>query len=424
MNESLKQKELRIPLAPGSNGILLSFFNLIPGGPWVSLQGMKSLSAVSFGLMLLAIAAGRRESPAAAEPLGNLSVEASPFGATQQGEPVEMYTLKNRNGVTAKVITYGAIIYSLEVPDRAGHFTNVNANCASLADYEKRSPCFGAVIGRYANRIAHAEFVLDGRTVSLPHNAGPNHIHGGVRGFHQRVWKAEPVHGADFVGVKLTYVARDGEEGYPGTLTCTVRYELNNQNEWRMEYTAKTDKTTVINLTNHSYWNLGGAQSGTALDEVLTVNADKYLLADDALIPTGEIVPVDGTPVDFRSPHRVGERMAQIKEKQFGGGYDHCLVVNHKTPGDLVFCARLEDPASGRTMEVSTTQPAVQIFTANFQSGSFSGPGGHAYPAHLGVCLETQHFPDSPNKPQFPSTVLRAGETFHEITVHKFGLVQ
>jgi aldose 1-epimerase len=189
-----------------------------------------------------------------------------------------------------------------------------------------------------------------------------------------------------------------------------------------MEYTAKTDKTTVVNLTNHSYWNLGGAQSGTALDEVLTVNADKYLLADEALIPTGEIVSVDGTPVDFRSPHRVGERMAQIKEKQFGGGYDHCLVVNHKTPGDLVFCARLEDPASGRTMEVSTTQPGVQIFTANFGSGAFSGPGGYAYPAHLGVCLETQHFPDSPNKPQFPSTVLKPGETFREVTVLQFGV--
>ena len=181
----------------------------------------------------------------------------------------------------------------------------MNANCASLADYEKRSPCFGAVIGRYANRIAHAEFVLDGQKISLPHNAGPHHIHGG-RGFHQRVWKAEPLHGADFVGVTLTYVAKDGEEGYPGTLTCTVRYELNNQNEWKMEYTAKTDKTTVVNLTNHSYRNLGGAQSGTALDEVLTVNADKYLLADEALIPTGEIVPGGWNAGGFSLPTSCG----------------------------------------------------------------------------------------------------------------------
>jgi aldose 1-epimerase len=178
----------------------------------------------------------------------------------------------------------------------------------------------------------------------------------------------------------------------------------------------------VVNLSNHSYWNLGGAQSGTALNEILTVNADRYLLADDALIPTGQIQSVEGTPVDFRTPHPVGERMSQIREKQFGGGYDHCLVVNHKSPGDLAFCARLEDPASGRTMEVSTTQPGVQIFTANFQSGAFSGPDGYAYPAHLGVCLETEHFPDSPNKPQFPSTVLKPGETFREVTVHRFGV--
>jgi aldose 1-epimerase len=360
---------------------------------------------------------------ATADPMpAKLSIEKSAYGTTQQGEAVDLYTLRNANGVKAKVITYGAIIESFEVPDRAGHFTNVNANCASLADYENKSPCFGAVIGRYANRIAHAEFVLDGKKVSLPRNAGPHHIHGGVRGFHKRVWRAEPTRGTDFVGVQLTYASKDGEEGYPGNLTCTVRYELNNKNEWKMEYTAKTDKPTVVNLSNHSYWNLCGAQSGTALDEILTVNADKYLLADAALIPTGEIVSVDGTPVDFRSPHRVGERMAQIKEKQFGGGYDHCLVVNHKTPGDLVFCARLEDPASGRTMEVSTTQPGVQIFTANFGSGAFSGPGGYAYPSHLGVCLETQHFPDSPNKPQFPSTVLKPGETFREVTVHRFGV--
>jgi aldose 1-epimerase len=350
------------------------------------------------------------------------SIEKSQFGTTHDGEEVALFTLKNANGLTAKVITYGAIIYSLEVPDKAGHFANVNANCASLADYENRSPCFGAVIGRYANRIANAEFMLEGRRVSLPHNAGPNHIHGGDRGFNKRVWKAEPTRGSDFVGVKLTYISKDGEEGYPGNLTCIVEYELNDKNEWKMQYTARTDKTTVVNLTNHSYWNLAGAESGTVLDEILTVDADKYLLADDALIPTGEIVSVEGTPVDFRVPHRLGERMAQIKEKQFGGGYDHCLVVRHQKPGDLVFCAKLKDPSSGRSMEVLTTQPGVQIFTANFQSGAFSGPGGYAYPRHLGLCLETQHFPDSPNKPQFPSTVLRPGETFRSTTIHRFGI--
>jgi len=351
-----------------------------------------------------------------------LSVEKTSFGTTRDGEAVELYTLKNANGIVAKVITYGAIIESLEVPDKEGHLANVTANCASLTDYEDRSPCFGALIGRYANRIAHGSFSLDGKQVSLPRNAGAHHIHGGARGFNKRVWRAEPLHGSDYVGLRLSYLAKDGEEGYPGNLTCTVVYELNNRNEWRMEYTAQTDKTTVVNLSNHSYWNLAGAQSGTALDHLLTVNADKYLLADADLIPTGDIRSVEGTPVDFRQPHRVGERMAQIKEKQFGGGYDHCLVLNHSRPADLVFCAKVTDPKSGRTMEVSTTQPGVQIFTANFQSGAFSGPNGYKYPRHLGLCLETQHFPDSPNHPQFPSTVLKPGETYKEVTVHKFGV--
>jgi aldose 1-epimerase len=407
------------PLAP----IFLILFNLIPEWPWVSLPSMQNPIAFRVRMLLMVVIGTALFANADPVP-ARLSIEKSAYGTTQQGEAVELYTLRNTNGVTAKVITYGAIIESLEVPDRAGHFANVNANCASLADYENKSPCFGAVIGRYANRIAHAEFVLDGKKVLLPRNAGPHHIHGGIRGFHKRVWRAEPTRGGDFVGVQLTYVSKDGEEGYPGNLTCTVHYELNNKNEWKMEYTAKTDKTTVVNLSNHSYWNLGGAQSGTALDERLQVNADTYLLADETLIPTGQIVPVDGTPVDFREPHAVGERIQQIREKQFGGGYDHCLVVNHKTAGDLAFCARLEDPKSGRTMEVFTTQPGVQIFTANFASGAFSGPDGYSYPRHLGICLETQHFPDSPNKPQFPSTVLKPGETFREVTVHHFGVVR
>ncbi|HTL16309.1 MAG TPA: aldose epimerase family protein [Patescibacteria group bacterium] len=385
---------------------------------------MRKAVAGGGGLILLALGIWAAKSPAEASATEHsaMSMESVPFGTTAQGEAVQLYTLRNANGIIAKVMTYGAIIYSLEVPDKNGRLTNVNANCASLADYENKSPCFGAVIGRYANRIAHAGFTLEGRRISVARNAGPHHIHGGVRGFHKRVWKGDPTRGSDFVGLTLTYLSKDGEEGYPGNLTCTVRYELNNKNEWKMEYTARTDKTTVVNLSNHSYWNLAGAESGTVLDQELTVNADKYLLADDALIPTGAIASVEGTPVDFRTPHRIGERMDEIKEKQFGGGYDHCLVVNHKVPGDLMFCAKLKDPQSGRTMEVRTTQPGVQIFTANFDSGAFHGPGGYAYPRHLGLCLETQHFPDSPNKPQFPSTTLKPGETLHEVTIHKFGV--
>jgi aldose 1-epimerase len=349
-------------------------------------------------------------------------IDVTPFGTTHDGEAVELYTLKNASGVTAKVITYGAVIFSFEVPDKNGQFTNVCANCASLADYENRSPCFGALLGRYANRIAHAQFALDGRTIKLPNNAGQHHIHGGVRGFNKRVWKAKPFRSADAVGLSLSYLAKDGEEGYPGNLACTVIYQLDNRNEWKMDYTAETDKETVVNLSNHSYWNLAGTQSGTVLDQILSLNADRYLLADADLIPTGEIAPVTGTPVDFRKPHAIGERMNQITDKQFGGGYDHCLVINNPRPGELVVCASLKDPKSGRTMEVSTTQPGVQIFTANFPTGAFSGPGGYPYPRHLGLCLETQHFPDSPNKPQFPSTVLKPGEVYHQTTIHKFGV--
>ena len=374
-------------------------------------------------LVLLLGSAGRlAAADLSASNDSKMSVEVTPFGTTQQGEPVELYTLKNANGVTAKVITYGATIFSLEVPDKDGHFTNVCANCASLTDYENRSPCFGALLGRYANRIAHAQFALDGRTIKLPNNAGRNHIHGGVRGFHKRVWKAKPFRTADAVGLNLTYLAKDGEEGYPGNLTCTVSYQLNNRNEWKMDYTAETDQDTVVNLSNHSYWNLAGALSGTVLDQVLSLNADQYLPADADLIPTGEIVPVAGTPVDFRTPHAIGERLNQIIEKQFGGGYDHCLVIHNPKPGELVVCAHLKDPKSGRTMEVSTTQPGVQIYSANFPTGAFSGPGGYRYPRHLGLCLETQHFPDSPNKPQFPSTELKPGEVYHQTTIHRFGV--
>lgn len=356
-----------------------------------------------------------------AKHLSPMNIERADFGKTEQGEQVERYTLRNANGLTAQVLTYGAIIYSLEVPDKNGHLTNITANCASLADYETKSPCFGALLGRYANRIAHGRFLLEGRPVSVSRNAGPNHIHGGFRGFHKRVWQAEPTQNDDLVGLKLTYVSRDGEEGYPGTVVCTVRYELDNQNQWKMAYSAQTDQPTVINISNHAYWNLAGAQSGTVLDHILTVNADRYLPADRQLIPTGEIVPVEGTPVDFRQPHRVGERMSQIKEPQFGGGYDHCLVVNHAVPGDLAFCARVYDPQSGRTMEVFTTQPGVQIFTANFRT-SLQAPGGYTYPKHLGLCLETQHFPDSPNHPQFPSTELKPGQTYQETTLLRFGV--
>jgi aldose 1-epimerase len=348
-------------------------------------------------------------------------VHETAFGRARSGEEVSMFTLQNRNAVTVKVINYGAIIYSFEVPDGKGGLVNLTANCETLADYERRSPCFGAVVGRYANRISNARFTLDGTEYSITRNAGKNHIHGGNKGFDKVVWKGQAVQGSDFVGVRLEYVSKDGEEGYPGKLECVICYELNDKNEWKMQYSATTDKPTHLNLSNHAYWNLAGAYSGDVLGHELMVNASQYLKADEALIPTGDLVPVDGTPLDFRQPHRIGERMKQITEKQFGGGYDHCMVLSHAKPGDLVLAARVKDPASGRTMEVWTTEPGVQIFTANFGPGAFDGPRGYAYPRHLGVCLETQHYPDSPNKPGFPSTILRPGQQFNSTTIHKFG---
>lgn len=346
-----------------------------------------------------------------------------PFGTTADGKSVELFTLRNTKGVTAKVITYGAVIYSVEVPDRQGNFTNVMANRDSLASYENKGGGFGALIGRYANRIAGGNLVIEGKKYSLPLNNGTNHIHGGVNNFSKRVWTAEPQPpGKNAVSVKLSYTSADGEEGFPGNLQCTVIYELNNRNEFKMDYTATTDKATVINLCNHGYWNLAGVYSGTVLDHVLKVNADNYVPVNDTLIPTGEIAPVVGTPLDFRSPRKIGERIGEITEKQFNGGYDHCLVINQKKQGALTRCAELKDPRSGRTMTVSTTEPGVQVYSANAPRGSHTAPNGYAYPKYLGLCLETQHYPDSPNHPTFPSTLLKPGQVFRSTTIHRFGV--
>lgn len=352
----------------------------------------------------------------------SLSVERSDFGTTTAGEAVDLYTLSNEKGVRLKAMNYGAIVYSLEVPDKNGIFTNVTANRPTLADYQSRSACFGAVVGRFANRIGGARFSIGGQEYQVTANAGKHHIHGGRRGFDKVVWKGTPQTKPNTVGVRFEYLSKDGEEGYPGNVRVSVTYELNNENEFRIEYSATTDKPTPINLSNHAYWNLAGAYSGDVLSHVLTLNCDQYLAVDEALIPTGVIAPVGDTPLDFRKPTMIGARMPEIKEKQFNGGYDHCFVLNQKGQGDLAFCARLVDPWSGRTMEVYTTEPGVQLFTANFGPGAFEGPNGYAYPRHLGVCLETQHFPDSPNKPHFPSTILQPGKTFTSVTVFRFGV--
>jgi aldose 1-epimerase len=346
-----------------------------------------------------------------------VTVAQQPFGATADGAAVTLFTLANGRGMTVRLINYGAILTAVEVPDRQGRPANVVLYVETLGEYLAGAPA-GAVVGRYANRIGGAKFTLDGVTYALTPNSGANHIHGGKQNFSKAVWKAEPAAGDGWAGVRLAHTSPDGDEGYPGTLRATVTYALTAANELRMEYEATTDKPTIVNLTNHAYWNLAGAGVGDVLSHRLTVNADRFLAVDDALIPTGELRSVVGTPLDFRTPETVGARIGELPATR---GYDHCYVLNKKTPGDLSLAARAVEPAGGRTMEVWTTYPGVQLYTANHLSGK-QGAGGRTYPKHGALCLETQFFPDSPNKPQFPSTVLRPGQTYRQTTVHKFGV--
>jgi aldose 1-epimerase len=341
------------------------------------------------------------------------------FGTTPDGKPVEVFTLDTGRGLKARVINYGATLAAVEVPDRTGRAANVVLYGETLDQYLAGLPS-GAVIGRYANRIGGAKFSIDGAEYKITANSGPNHIHGGSRGFDKVVWKAEPVAGADWVGVRLSYTSPDGDEGYPGTVRATVTYAVTAANELRMEYTATTDKPTVVNLTNHAYWNLAGAGQGNVYANQLMINADRYLPADAALIPSGELAKVEGTPLDFRTPQAVGARIAELAATR---GYDHCYVINKKSPAELSLAARVVEPVSGRAMEVWTTYPGVQLYTANHLDGKLK-VAGRAYEKHGALCLETQYFPDSPNKPQFPSSVLRPGETYRHVTVHKFGVEQ
>lgn len=351
-----------------------------------------------------------------------MTIEKSDFGKTEAGEPVVMYTLKNAKGVTVKVLNFGGVIYSFEVPDKDGKMVNVSANFETIGEYEKNRPFFGSLVGRYGNRIAKGKFTLDEKEYTLPTNNGPNSLHGGLKGFDQKIWDVTPIWSNNFSGLRLTYTSKDGEEGYPGTLKCEVVYELTDDNEWKMIYTATTDKPTVLNLTNHTFWNLAGFKPGASiLNHELTMNAGHVLPTDDGLIPTGELKNVEETPYDFQKVHKIGERISQITEPQFAGGYDHCFVLNQKTPGQMTFCAKVKDPESGRVMEIQTTQPAVQFYSSNFMNGSTQA-FGTKYEKHCALCLETQHYPNSPNEPKFPSTVLRPGQTYKQTTIHKFSV--
>jgi aldose 1-epimerase len=348
-----------------------------------------------------------------------MTVISSEFGRTADGKTIDIYKLDNGRGVTVEVLSLGGIIHSFNVPDRNGKTVNVSANLETVAEYEKARPFFGALIGRYGNRIAKGKFTLDGKEYTLPTNNGQNSLHGGLKGFDTVVWKVQPIQQNNLVGLSMEYTAQDGEEGYPGQLYVKVIYSLDSRNRWTMSYTARTDKATVLNLTNHSFWNLAGFPN-VNYDHVLTLNADHFLPTDNTLIPTGVLQPVVGTPFDFRGPHRIGERITQVEGDHFAGGYDHCFVLNQRRPNQMTFCALLHEPLSGRTMQIDTTEPAVQFYAGNFLNGSLKA-FGHSYEKHGAFCLETQHFPDSPNQPNFPSTVLNPGQTFHSTTVHTFG---
>ncbi|QHT72119.1 galactose mutarotase [Rhodocytophaga rosea] len=341
------------------------------------------------------------------------------FGKLSDGREVQLYTLTNKNGMTVKITNYGAIVTSIVTPDKTGKMGDVVLGFDSLKPYTGEHPYFGAVVGRYGNRIAKGKFTLDGKTYTLATNNGENHLHGGIMGFGKVLWDAQEAGTADEPGVKLTYVSKDGEEGYPGTLTSTVTYTLTNDNELKIAYTAQTDKATPLNLTNHSYFNLAAGQAQDALNHVVTLNADRYTVIDKGFIPTGELRPVKGTPMDFTQPHPIGERIAQVE-----GGYDHNYVLNKPSEKEMSLAATVYEPGSGRYMEVFTTQPGVQFYSGNFLDGKLTGKNGAVYKKHYGFCLETQHFPDSPNQSKFPSSILKPGETYNEATTYKFSVKQ
>lgn len=350
-----------------------------------------------------------------------MQIKKDSFGKTADGVAVDNYTLTNAKGMEVKITNYGGIVNSLKAPDRNGKYEDVVLGYDNLDGYLKSSPYFGALIGRYGNRIAKGRFKLDGVEYKLAINNGVNALHGGERGFDKRVWTAREIPAtADGVGLELTYVSKDGEEGYPGTLTTKVTYTLTNDNELKINYEATTDKDTVLNLTNHSYFNLAG--SGDILKHSVTLNADRYTPIDSGLIPTGELAPVKGTPFDFTTSHEIGERIDTQGNQQltYGKGYDHNFVLNKTSETGTSLAVTVTEPTTGRVMEVSTTQPGVQFYTGNVLDGTITGKRGVVYAKRTGFCLETQHFPDSPNHPNFPTTTLKPGETYKQTTVYKF----
>lgn len=366
------------------------------------------------GLSMLAGCAAKKE-----EVPVSVTLEKSEFGVVN-GKPAQLYVLRNAKGMEIAVTDYGAHLTRVKTPDAKGNVADVVLGFDTLDGYLGKHPYMGATVGRYANRIANGRFTLNGKEYRLATNNGPNALHGGLQGFDKKMWSAEEVTTNHGPAVRFTYVSPDGEEGYPGTLTVSVTYSLKPDNQIQIDYRATTDADTVLNVTNHSYFNLAGAGKGSILDHVVSINADRFTPVDSGLIPTGELRPVEGTPFDFRTPTAIGARIDADEEQiKRGGGYDHNFVINGEA-GSLRLTARVKENTSGRVMEVLTDQPGMQFYTGNFLDGSVTGKGGTAYDKRFGFCMETQHFPDSPNRAVFPAVVLKPGETFTSTTIYRF----
>ena len=390
---------------------------------WMTAMPIRTNSITVFAAAcVLLTACGGSKTSSETKPEAKSKLTKSDFGKTSEGTAVDLYTMTNAKGIAISIMTYGATVTSIKTPDRNGKFADIALGFDSIDGYLGKIPYFGAVVGRYGNRIAKGRFKLDGHDYKLAINNGPNSLHGGLKGFDKVVWTARDASTATTPAVELTYLSRDGEEGYPGNLTVKVTYTLNDANEVQIDYSATTDKTTVTNITNHTYFNLAGAGSGDILAHQVMLNASLFTPVDAGLIPTGELKPVGLTPFDFTKPMAIGARIDQAGDQQlkFGLGYDHNWVLAKVNAGELSPAAEVIDPASGRLLRVATTQPGVQFYTGNFLDGTIIGKGGKAYGKRSGLCLETQHFPDSPNRPSFPSTTLKPGETMTSRTVWQF----
>jgi aldose 1-epimerase len=378
-------------------------------------------SAISVTLIVLggiaAVSCGKNRTPAragAAKGASVMDVKKDVFGNLPDGTAVDIYTLTNRSGIEARITTYGATLVSLKLPDRNGEFEDVTLGFDTLDGYLGENPYFGCTVGRYANRIGKGKFTIGNVEHILARNDGENHLHGGLKGFDKAVWTAAPLVEPNAVGVRFSYLSRDMEEGYPGNLSSIVTYRLTEGDELRIDYEAVTDKATPVNLTNHTYWNLGGQGKGDILGHVLQVEADTFTAVGAGLIPTGEILALAGTPLDFTTPHPVGERIGSVE-----GGYDHNFVLRGGG-GTMALAALAYEPGSGRVLEILTDQPGIQFYSGNFLDGTIAGKGGAVYGKHSGFCLETQHFPDSPNQPGFPPAILEPGSRYRTATVHRF----